>query len=270
MVQLVANTFNLHQIPIMPDVATLSIPASRFSNRVANYVKYRPGYPSTIVPFLEKELYLSPGHVVADIGAGTGLFAERLLEKGYVVTGVEPNAEMRKAAAMQLSRYSSFEILDGTAEATGLPDESVDLVTVAQAFHWFDPVVTRIEFNRILRPGGKIVLAWNILKASNSFLEAYMALKRDFRITDAVPGRDDAAQVNNFFGNDGFQKYIFPNNQFLDFDGLKGQLLSTSYIPLPGHPQYETMMATLIELFVAHNRHGFVEMEYETMVYCGR
>src|SRR5437764_1020077 len=127
-------------------------PTQRFSTRVDNYVKYRPGYPPAIVGLLEAECGLTPESVVADIGAGTGLLAELWLRHGNPVCGVEPNREMREAGARLLAAYPAFTSVDGTAEATTLPDQSVDFVTAGQAFHWFEPVAARREFARILRP----------------------------------------------------------------------------------------------------------------------
>ena len=133
----------------------------RFSNRVANYVKYRPGYPRAIIGYLEQTCGFTHESVVADIGCGTGLSSQLFLENCKRVIGVEPNAAMRAAAIEFLADFPDFSIIDGTSEATTLPDHSVDIVVAAQAFHWFDPERTRAEFRRILKPGGHVVLIWN-------------------------------------------------------------------------------------------------------------
>lgn len=244
-------------------------PTTRFSNRAENYVKYRPAYPVGIIPFLEQTLSLQKDARIADIGSGTGLFAEPLLEKGYQVTCIEPNEEMRKAGEARLSRYPYFISRRQRAEATGLGSQSIDLITVAQAFHWLNPVASRREFVRILRPGGNAVLAWNIQKTNNQFLNGYAEIKEQYRIEDTLPNRITGQQIAEFFTPGGFQKMVFPNLQILNFDALKGQLLSVSSMPLPGHPSYETMISALVQLFLAFNENGFVRMEFETILYWG-
>src|SRR5947209_11876909 len=123
---------------------------SRFSSRVENYIRYRPGYPQSVVELLAGECGLTPTSVVADVGSGTGILTELFLRNGNTVYGVEPNREMREAGEGLLAGYPNFHSVDGRAEATGLPDASVDFVTAGQAFHWFDAQGARAEFSRIL------------------------------------------------------------------------------------------------------------------------
>src|SRR5579864_3199234 len=170
---------------------------SRFSDRVENYVRYRPGYPAEVLRVLRDECRLSVGDVVADIASGTGIWSRMLLENGNRVFGVEPNAEMRQAGERLLAEFDRFISLPGAAEATTLPDESVDFVTAAQAAHWFDRERARREFVRILKPGGWLVLLWNErLTDATAFLRDYEQLLLTFstdyenvrheRTTDAV------------------------------------------------------------------------------------
>jgi ubiquinone/menaquinone biosynthesis C-methylase UbiE len=154
-------------------------PTGRFSDRVGNYAKYRPSYPPELVPFLEQAIGLDKSRQIADIGSGTGIFTEILLLKGCRVTGVEPNAAMRRAAEAQLGGYERFYSQDGRAEQTGLEDHSMDLITVAQAFHWMEVEATRREFMRILKPGGHILLIWNLRLQHTPFLQAYETLVRE-------------------------------------------------------------------------------------------
>src|SRR5258706_4086166 len=133
----------------------------RFSNRVANYVKYRPDYPREIIGFLEANCGLTHESVIADIGCGTGISSRLFLENCNRVIGVEPNAAMRAAAEEQLAEFPEFTAVDGTSEHTALPDASVDIVAAAQAFHWFDPEKTRPAFRRILKTAAYNVLIWN-------------------------------------------------------------------------------------------------------------
>lgn len=241
-------------------------PASRFSDRADNYLLYRPAYPGEIVRFLQQELGIVPPHRVADIGSGTGLFSELLLRNGYAVTGVEPNAAMRAAAEKRLQGYSDFTSMAACSEATGLDSESTDLITVAQAFHWMDPVLTREEFSRILKPDGQVVILSTVRKKHSAFLAGYDELKQAY-LLEPLPAIPDAERVSSFFGTGKVACAVFPHQHWLDFDGLKGLLLSSSAIPLPGHPAYDTMISTLVQLFVVYNRNGFVEMEYETRLY---
>jgi ubiquinone/menaquinone biosynthesis C-methylase UbiE len=241
-------------------------PTKRFSNRVENYVKYRPGYPAAIIPFLENELGITKDARIADIGSGTGLFAEPLLQQGYSIICIEPNEEMARAGEERLKKFPGFTSRLHSAEATGLRSHSLDLITVAQAFHWFDVEGTRKEFHRILKPEGHIVLAWNIRQTNTDFLRLYEALKEKYRL-EATPDKIDFSKVDPFFAPSGYKKTVFPNVQSLDFESLKGQLLSSSYIPLPGHENYDTMIAELVQLFVKYNENGFVKMEYETILY---
>ena len=138
-----------------------SDPTQRFSSRVENYIRYRPGYPHAIVELLQNECHLTPDSVIADVGCGTGMFARLFLENGNRLFGIEPNAEMRKAGDDFLAGYPKFQSIDGKAETTTLPDRSVDFVTAAQAAHWFHRQDARREFVRILKPGGWAVMVWN-------------------------------------------------------------------------------------------------------------
>jgi len=243
------------------------MPLTRFSNRAENYASYRPSYPEAVVPFFEKDLGLKTGQRIADIGSGTGLLSELLLKKGYHVICIEPNMEMRKAGEKRLSHYPGFSSRGRTAESTGLKSHSIDLITVAQAFHWMEPIATKKEFARILKPGGHIVLGWNIRQKNTTFLEEYENLKINFGIDYNTTNRINEETIRKFFNPGSTEIVSFPNIQWLDFDSLKGQLLSSSYIPLPGHPSYDEMISTLVSLFVRHNENGLVKMEYETKLF---
>jgi ubiquinone/menaquinone biosynthesis C-methylase UbiE len=134
---------------------------SRFSDRVENYVRYRPGYPPEVMMALKAECGLSPNHLIGDIASGTGNWTRRLLENGNRVFGVEPNTEMRAAGERLLAGFPNFTSVAGTAEETTLADQSVDFVTAAQAAHWFDREKARREFVRVLKPQGWLALLWN-------------------------------------------------------------------------------------------------------------
>jgi ubiquinone/menaquinone biosynthesis C-methylase UbiE len=221
---------------------------------------------------LQKQIGLTPSWKVADIGSGTGFSAEPFLENGNSVTGVEPNQEMRAAAENLLARWPNFRSIAGTAEATGLSPESTDLITAGQAFHWFNVSRARLEFLRILKPGGWTVLFWNTRRTeSTPFSKAYEALLVRYG-TDYQQVRHDklGSEALAKFFRVGYESLTLPNTQILDFDGLKGRLLSSSYIPSPGQPGYEAMMRDLADLFDSVHENGQVRMEYDTEIYFGR
>jgi SAM-dependent methyltransferase len=245
----------------------------RFSNRVADYARYRPGYPAGVLEVLRKECLLRPGHVVADIGSGTGLLSDMFLKNGNAVFGVEPNREMREAGEQYLQSYSAFTGVNGSAEATTLADSSVDFVTAGQAFHWFDPNAARSEFGRILKPGGWVVILWNDRRMEEKQLtREYEELLERFgidyqRVKEAYP---EVHHIRSFFGGDSFFARDVPNEQVLDWDGLRGRLRSSSFVPMEGHPSFAPMMVELERIFRAHERQGHVRMEYWTRLYFGR
>ncbi|APR37587.1 class I SAM-dependent methyltransferase [Paraburkholderia sp. SOS3] len=251
---------------------TFANSTQRFSDRVADYVKFRPTYPREIVTFLHDTCGLAPRARVADIGAGTGISAKLFLDAGHPVVAVEPNDAMRASADAWLAKYDAFSSVAGTAEATTLDDASVELVIAAQAFHWFDPVTARREFARILKPGGLIALMWNSrLLDGSPFLAGYEALLQrygtDYQTVAERYGDDESMAA--WFGTAFVQKGSFGNSQSLDFDGLKGRLMSSSYAPKQGHPNHEPMLAALRELFDRTQQGGSVEFAYETRVYVG-
>jgi ubiquinone/menaquinone biosynthesis C-methylase UbiE len=150
----------------------------RFSSRVDNYIRYRPGYPDAILDTLRDAYGLTPASIVADVGSGTGILTEMFLRHGNVVYGIEPNREMREAAERLLAGYDRFHSVAATAEDTTLGDDSVDLVTAGQAFHWFDPSKARAEFARVLKPGGWVALIWNERVVTTPFLADYAATSK--------------------------------------------------------------------------------------------
>src|SRR5450755_3230923 len=238
----------------------------RFSSRVGNYVRYRPVYPSAVLDLLKSECGLSAASVIADIASGTGIFTRMLLEKGNRVFGVEPNPDMRKAGEEFLRAYSQFTSLTGTAEATTLADHSVDLITAAQAAHWFNREQARREFIRICRPGGWIVLLWNERRTgSTPFLRAYEQLLVKYG-TDYQDVRSERTteQIETFFAPTRFQTRSFDYHQDFDYPALEGRLLSSSYTPQAGDPRHAPMLGNLRRIFDAHQMNDRVMFEYDT------
>lgn len=248
-------------------------PTRRFSNRVEDYIKHRPSYPRALVALLEEECGLTREAVVADVGSGTGILSELFLSAGVRVYGVEPNREMREAGEQLLAAYENFVSVDGRAEATTLEDNSVDFVTAGQAFHWFDPASARREFRRILKDGGWAVLVWNDRRTEGTpLLAEYERLLLEYG-TDYKEVSSKWAEgksIKALFGPSEVRTKTFDNEQVLDFDGLKGRLMSASYAPVPGHPNHEPLMRELAALFERHQRDGRVVVEYDTKVFYGQ
>jgi len=242
---------------------------NRFSNRVANYVKYRPGYPPGVVELFTSEMGLTQSSILADVGSGTGLSAKLFLENGNTVYGVEPNAAMRQAAVEYLKNFPNFISHDGTAENTNLDDQSVDFVIAAQAFHWFDADKTRTEFQRILKPGGYIVLMWNERQlGTTEFLRGYENLLLKYA-TDYEKVRHeniDKEKLTAFFQAD-YESATFENVQVFDFPGLRGRLLSASYMPADDDPSFPELEKELSGLFAKHSENDRIKVFYDTNIY---
>ena len=252
---------------------TKSGPTERFSDRVEDYVKYRPHYSPDVVRALQGACGLNSGHLVADIGCGTGLLAKIFLENGNRVIGVEPNAEMRGAGVQLLSRYANFSAVAGRAEATTLPDRYADFVVAGQAFHWFEPQPTRAEFARILKPKGWVVLVWHDRDMdSTPFLRAYEDFLQRYATDYSSVAHNKVANygaLEQFFSPNQMQLIVQETLQRFDLAGLRGRLLSSSYAPREG-PAAEAMLRELPSLFAAHAQDGQVVFEYWTRIYYGR
>ena len=248
----------------------MSNSTTRFSDRVEDYAKYRPHYPREILPYLQEIYSFQPSWDVADVGSGTGISTELFLQNGNRVFAVEPNAEMRGKAEAGHAPGGVFVSIDGTAEATGLAAGSVRLVVAGQAFHWFDAVKSRAEFARILSPGGVVVLIWNERMADTAFEKAYDALierhGKDYKTTNHRNITD--LQIEDFYRPASYVLKQFPNEQRFDFEGLKGRLLSSSYMPKSG-PGYAPMLEDLQRLFDQYRQDGRVRVGYDTKVYSG-
>lgn len=268
----------------------------RFSSRVENYIKYRPGYPQAIIDLLRKECHLTTNALIADIGSGTGKLTELFLNNSYRVVGIEPDPEMRAAAQWLLQGYLRFTSIAATAEATSLADHSVDVVTAAQAFHWFDRELARREFLRILVLQGWVVLVWNIqrtigtpfLAALEQFWQTY--LTREGLSAEATgqdlttllqqrhpasawrlkPEQAEQELIFPLFRYGFYRVKTFENHQVHDYEGLKGRVLSSGGAPEAGHPRFREMLEVLEALFRTHQVNGTITIEQETRLYYGR
>lgn len=247
-------------------------PTRRFSSRVENYVRFRPGYPEEILGLLETECGMTKSSVVADIGSGTGKLAELFLASDNRVYGVEPNSDMRAACEKLLKGFPNFTSVAARAEETSLSSGCADFVTAGQAFHWFDRDRCRKEFARILKPGGWVVLIWNDRQtATTAFLVEYEKLLKtyatDYSKVDHKQIDDEV--VREFFGRSAAKK-VFPSFQDFDFEGLRGRLLSSSYAPEADQRGHSEMLRDLKILFDTHQQDGRVRFIYDTVVYYGQ
>ncbi|KAF1689572.1 class I SAM-dependent methyltransferase [Pseudoxanthomonas koreensis] len=250
---------------------------TRFSDRVADYVRYRPDYPEALYAWLRDEMDVQPSWKVADIGAGTGISSKLFLDAGHEVLAVEPNAAMRQAAAGWLGANPRFAPVDGSAEATTLADASVDLVSAAQAFHWFDPQAVKPEWRRILRrhadgTPGLVAVYWNSRRLEGTaFLEGYERLLLDYGLdySSVAERYGDDADMQRWFGPGLRGMARFPHGQRLDLEALRGRLMSSSYAPREGHPRHAPMLAALEQLFADTAIDGHVDFDYDTRVFAG-
>jgi len=240
----------------------------RFSDRVEDYIKYRPDYPDSIVSVLEEALKLKGTETIADIGSGTGISSLPFLRRQYMVNAVEPNKEMREAAEQMLSSFPNFTSIDGSAERTNLADNSTDVIFCGQAFHWFDKEKSKIEFRRILKEKGHIVLVWNERSTKSRFQQEYEQILFDnideYKFVNHRNISEDTIEA--FFSPKTMNKITLANGQTLDFDGLAGRLRSSSYCPKSGEG-YDKLMIAMKDIFDKYQRNNTIVFEYETKVY---
>ena len=242
----------------------------RFSGRQQDYQAARPSYAKGLLDWLG-ELYAPPGRfTAADIGSGTGKLSAQLLETGFHVCGVEPNPDMRSAAEALLGGDPRFSSVNGADRGTGLPDQSVDLVTAAQAFHWFDGPAFARECRRILRPGGRVFLIWNV----RADAPVNQALAQIFRAH--CPGFhgflggmvEDDPRIQAFFGG-AYEKRRFPNVLTLDRERFLRRCFSSSYALREEDAGYAAFRAALEGLFDAFASGGRLTQPNETAAYAG-
>jgi ubiquinone/menaquinone biosynthesis C-methylase UbiE len=245
----------------------------RFTGRVEDYERYRLRYPPMVMEILVSRCGLQREHLIADVGAGTGMLAELFLEHGNAVVAVEPNDEMRAACERLASAWPGLTVKRGTAESTALGDASVDFVAVGRAFHWFDHEKTAAEFRRILRPRGWVILASNSrVRDESSISKAYERVLSEHG-TDYAANRERyeiAPKVDAFFtGGEVFREEIY-GEQRLTLEELVGQTQSLSVTPVPGHPKYEGMQSALRKFFDDWANDGVLVMKVVCRLICGK
>jgi len=241
----------------------------RFSDRVADYINFRPSYPPEIVDTLNTDCKLDNNSIIADIGSGTGKLTELLLKLQLTVHAVEPNTEMREAAVTLFGSNTHYKSVAGTAEATNLANRSVDLITVAQAFHWFNLDRTKKEFERILKPNGYIALIWNERNTNLPFQKEY-----DQMLTEYAPEYSKVnhrnitdKDISDFLQPRTVRSFSLPYKQKFDLAGLIGRMNSSSYTPKGGTPESLALNTAASQLFKKHEVDGKIEFSYQSRLY---
>jgi ubiquinone/menaquinone biosynthesis C-methylase UbiE len=247
--------------------------ADRYSNKTEDYAKYRPNFPAEIVEYLYSKGIIDESSVIADIGSGTGRFTRLLLERGNLVYGVERNNEMRSKAEELLAQFRNFISISGSAEETGLEDSSIDLITVAQAFHWFDKEKSLYEFRRIIKDKGKVFIVWDdFLGDYNDFSMEYNKVLSDFRVVEPEnKGKklSRAEMIDGFFKDNKYEFLSFTHEIYQGFEGIRGGALSASFTPKPGEKNYEEFISELQRVFDKYENNGKVCTAFRSVCYLG-
>jgi ubiquinone/menaquinone biosynthesis C-methylase UbiE len=243
----------------------------KFSTKVNNYSKYRPSYPDKFIEYLIQEVGLNKDSIVADIGAGTGRLTRLLAEKVKTVLAIEPNLNMRQACLEYCRQSTNVIPVDGSAESTTLADSSVDFITVAQAFHWFDKEKSKSEFGRILKPGGKVTLVWNKppeTQFGKDIDALYHLLCPDYK------GRAGGSELTSDAYQDFFKKRccdyrVFDNSSESSLANYLGGSLSASYAPSESDANYAKFVAGVTRLFQKYQTNGKLLVNNQTHSYTG-
>ena len=243
----------------------------RFTVRADDYAKYRPGYPQGIIGILEGEVGFNKNQTVADIGSGTGLLTRLFLENGNRVFGIEPNSRMRHHAQKNLSSFRRFVSVEGTAEHTNLRARSIDLVVIGQALHWFDPDMTAAELFRISRPEGSLCIAYNERRRGSKVMYAFQdIIDRNEGMRKKLPNVG-VRFSRRFFEDRKLSRFILPNEQTLNFEGLMGRLLSGSHMPTRDEPgRFWKLERDARRLFDGFQENGQIRLLYDTRLFAGR
>ena len=246
---------------------------NKFNRMGEIYSKYRPSYPSNFIDYLFTDLGISQRGIIADIGSGTGILTRQLLEKGNKVYGIEPNADMRIIAENNLKDFPKFISVNGSAENTTIEDNSVDYITVAQAFHWFDREKFKKECQRILKPEGKVILIWNTRDTDNELVIENYEINRKYcpnfkGFSDGMYGKTNNDDFSDFF-NGKYETKVFPNNLIFNMDGFIGRNLSSSYALKSNDIQYNSYVNELKKIYRKYSNNGQLIMPNLTRSYVG-
>lgn len=243
-----------------------------FSSLAQDYAQYRPGYPSEVMSVLANDCGLTQESIIADIGSGTGNSAKLFLEAGYQIIGVEPNREMREFGERLLAEYPKFTSLEGSAESIPLDNKSIDLIIVGQAVHWFDIDRAKVEFHRILRPGGWVAVMWNDRRSDVTlFTKEYEAITS--KLAALHPSQCNSRSISSapecILDKSSIRTANFPHTQSFDLQGLLGRARSSGFVPQPENSYHKEATALITDLFSRHQKSGQIEFHYITRLYFG-
>src|SRR5487761_355900 len=243
----------------------------RFTGRAETYSRYRPTYPNQFLDVLKKEANFDSNKIVADIGSGTGILSKLFLENGNRVFGVEPNEDMRSVAESNLGHFQRFASIKGTAENTTLEDRSVDLISIAQALHWFDSKRSWKEFSRIIKRGGYLCILYNDRKTDDAsgIMQRYEEIIDKHARNKPNLERVEDDILSKFFSGWSFKKFSIPNKQGLGFEGLVGRVCSASYMPQPNQEGFSEAKKELGDMFSKHQEDNKITLSYETNIFLG-
>ncbi len=244
-----------------------------FIGKSENYANYRPSYPKELILAAMKEIRLPPGAKVADIGSGTGILTRLLLEGSYQVYAVEPNDEMRMRAEKELAEYGMLVSISGSAEDTGLSSGTIDFITAAQAFHWFDKEGFRRECKRIGKPDVTVMLIWNSRDPDSEFVKENAQICKKFcpNFRGFSGGHNYLSEDISAFFRDGIYETLrIDNPQYYDLSGFIGRNLSASYSLTPSDTDYQDFVFALTALFTEYASDGIACMPHYAYSYWGK
>ncbi|MEE1013816.1 MAG: class I SAM-dependent methyltransferase [Clostridia bacterium] len=241
----------------------------RFDGKGEIYAKARPKYATELFEYMKSELNIPQGSVFADIGSGTGIFTEQLLEKGYRVYAVEPNEDMRKQAEAKLSNNNFFVSVNGTDSNTNIADNSVDYISIAQAFHWFDADAFRKECNRILKPNGKIMIVYNSRDIDAACTKALAELRSEYNSEFHGFSNGISDEKCKAFFNGNCDVFRMDNSQSYDKQGYVNRVLSSSYSLCEGDEKYEEYLKEINQIFDKYSVDGLLTVPTYTVAYIG-
>ncbi len=248
---------------------------SKFSGMGNIYAKYRPSYPKDFVDFIYSDIGMTADSVIADIGSGTGILTRQLLERGSKVFAVEPNADMRAGAELDLGGFKNYVSINGTAENTTLDDSCVDFITAATAFHWFDRNAFKSECRRILKDGGKVIIVYNSRDEDSDFVKIFYEINRKycpnfkgFTGSGVLLRHENTSFYNDFFTGEYIAK-ISDNDLAYNEQSFIGRCLSSSYALRENHENYSAYVAELKSLFQKYSINNVLIMPNVTHSYIG-
>ncbi len=243
----------------------------KFDGIANEYANSRPSYATEFIESLYEKYGFNESSVVADIGSGTGKFAKQLLDKGSKVFCIEPNVDMRLVAESELNKYLNFSSISGSAESTTLAENSVDFITTAQAFHWFDTKRFKKECSRIIKTGGKVFLIWNTRKEDTAVVQklhgVYSKFCPDFKgFCGGMKLHDN--RIKEFFNNE-YEYITFDNHLYFDREKFINRSFSGSYSLKKGDNGFDLYIEEINKVFDEFQTDGIVKIENQTVVYVG-